>query len=257
MNLSVFQRCCRTPVSSAASAWTKWRPTLPLGASYLLVGMNARAVQQACHAWSSSIPPLSCAPSLECTQSMYTSRNRWSSSVETHPFISPVGPSLSFVLSVFSSFVVVFVTTFPAVVFFALPLEMAARLAVPLLPALCAAPLYDSPPYKFRSCAPNSGDRTLKHPQHRQSAQWRPEFQQAHRWVLQANTGPHLQQALAGSLLELFGGGVPPISVSFYSPVPSSQALERAAVDGAGVVSSASSPCLSGELAGDDVWELG
>ena len=38
------------------------RGTLPLGASYLLADMTDRVLQRACHAWSSLIPPLRCAP---------------------------------------------------------------------------------------------------------------------------------------------------------------------------------------------------
>ena len=96
----------------------------------------------------------------------------------------------------------------------------------------------------------------LAHLRHRQSAQWHPAFQQAHHWVLQADIGLHLQQAPAGSLPKLSGGGVPPVSVSSSSPVPSSRASERAAVDGAGSILSDSSPCLSGEFSGDEVWDL-
>ena len=52
-------------------------------------------------------------------------------------------------------------------------------------------------------------------------------------------------------------GGAPPISVSSSYPIPSSGTLSQAAVDVAGAVPLAPLPCSSGELAGDEVWDLG
>ena len=110
-------------------------------------------------------------------------------------------------------------------------------------PHLCHQPF---PPRRFPtppspssvvwSSTSESGYRTLVHPRHRQSLQCFPAFRQAHRWVLQSDIVLHFQQATVGNLPELSGGGVPPVSVSSSSPVPSSRASERAAVDGAGSI---------------------
>ena len=72
-NLSIFQRRCRTAVSSSARPWKKRRPTHLLGATYRQVVITANVIHMACHFWSSLTSPLRCAPSLECTQSPQTS----------------------------------------------------------------------------------------------------------------------------------------------------------------------------------------
>ena len=112
MKLSAFQRCCRTPASSASSAWSKQLPTLLLGVLYRLAGVTTRFLQWASHAWSSWTPPLRCAPLLECTQYPYNSLIHQYSPVGTYPSRSPADPSLSSVLSVFPPIVVVFVIAF-------------------------------------------------------------------------------------------------------------------------------------------------
>ena len=85
MNLSAFQRRCRTPVTSAANAWTKRLPARPLRASYHLAGMTTRFLQRAFQALSSLIPPLRCAPYLECTQFLYDFLIRQTFPMGTYP----------------------------------------------------------------------------------------------------------------------------------------------------------------------------
>ena len=188
MNLSAFQRLCQTPVSYAASAWTKRCPTLPLGMSYRLTGITARFLQQDCHAWSFLTPPLRCAPSLDCTQSPYTSLIHRSSPAGTYPRRSPAGPSPSSILSVLSP--VIFVVVITSACCSDLNVSSgdggaALHAAAARTSRRAAFRLPPSPPSKFRSCASERGDGTLAHPQHRKSEQWNTILQQAHRWVLQ------------------------------------------------------------------------
>ena len=208
INLSAFQQRCRTPVSSADSAWTKRRLNLPLGASYLLTCIIAKVLHLTCHAWSSFTSPLRCYQSLECTQSLYTSLIRRSFPMGTYPGIYPAVPSPSSVSSFVSPVAAVFVLISP-----------------PWCSSFCVAygnggaslratPPSDSP----RMCydiSPPSAETVHWCPRHRQLLQCRPAFRKAHFWVFQANIGPHLQQASAGSPPNISGGCVPPVSFCY------------------------------------------
>ena len=69
----------------------------------------------------------------------------------------------------------------PAIYFSDPPPVMVAR---PSVPHRLQDPLPPPPPSVVLSFTSKRGDRTLVHPQHWHSLQWRPAFQQAHIWVL-------------------------------------------------------------------------
>ena len=150
----------------------------------------------------------------------------------------------------------------PVVDFSKPPLATSAWPSAPLPPDLRTSlpPCNTHPPpsmYFVMSCTSKSGDGTLAHPWHQQLIQFHSTLRQAHQWVLQANMCPHLQQASADRINDLSGGDATPVwPVLSSSLFPSSKLFMRLVVDLSGSVTLASSPSLSGDFAGDKVWDL-